>query len=165
MLVADAAQPMEKSKKMKSWPHTQSLFPTYSTDIRALLKAVDDTGCVKQPKAANVNPKGNAWAQCYVGCYGGSPGSGHGALAFSALPVIENAVKMKRKVVQIWAHVNKVDNEKKVIMDDIVKSCKIQQRQYETHCEEVNNTTEQQRRLEELQAKMLDYETGKGAIP
>ena len=53
-LVADAAQPMPKSKKMKSWPHTQSLFLTYTADIRALLKAVDDTGCVKQPKAANV---------------------------------------------------------------------------------------------------------------
>ena len=126
-MVTDAAQPSPKSKqKMKSWPHTASLFPTYTSDIRALLKAVDDTGSVKQPKAANVNPKGNAWAQCYVVCYGGSPGSGRGALAFSALPVIENAVKMKRKVVQTWAHVNKADNEKKIILDDIVKSCKCQ---------------------------------------
>ena len=164
-LATDGAQPY-KGKKMKSWPHMSSLFPMYTADMRALLKAVDDTGCVKQPKAANVNPKGNKWAELYRVCYGGSPGSGRGALAFSELPIVENAVKLKRKVVQLWNHVNHFDNKKeKKITDDIVKACKNQLEQYDANCAQVNNTTEQQRRNEELQAKMLEYETGQGAIP
>ena len=153
------------SRSSVRWPHLKSLFPGYNKDIKTLLDQVTECDCVNQPLAANSNPKGNKWARLYMVMYGGGT-FGRGAFAYSELPRIGDACKLKKKVGEIWKYIVGLNDEDAALVDNvIVETCKRQLQAYESNCAKVNDTTESERKMEASKAQMVGYERQQGAIP